>query len=394
MDLGELAVELEDTLNLRQDGAVSEEDWLFVPDDSIDKSPASKASEEKQNLEKWLRGAVEKVDFRTRSALSRRLEKKKRRADKEKRLRNNNNLESSLSMIEEVSSESGPMSDREQRMRPREKENMAARKAISEASVCSDDEVEDEEDDDEYFDAPSTPKKTPQLANLARNHAKQLLPGGILLRPGISQALAETNGPTTKSVGVAKGPRRNARTIQQQTRRQIQMQLEEDEGVQNEVLVEWRDLGDIERRAKEQERELQMELMRDRCQRLGNTIRETHTGGTATTTSRSRPDSDSSSTSSILSGANASGCNALSHSHLATSKSVDFRSSSGHIADHSSIASSRSNEGSLADLSCSPSPSASPHNSWEDRHSFAHPEKVKKQSLPSRPEQMDDEECF
>uniref|UniRef100_A0A914GXR4 Uncharacterized protein n=2 Tax=Globodera rostochiensis TaxID=31243 RepID=A0A914GXR4_GLORO len=393
MDLGELAVELEDTLNLRQDEAVSEEDWLFVPDDSIDKSSASKASEEKQNLEKWLRGAVEKVDFRTRSALSRRLEKKKRRADKEKRLRNNNNLESSLSMIEEVSSESGPMSDREQRMRPREKENMAARKAISEASVCSDDEVEDEEDDDEYFDAPSTPKKTPQLANLARNHAKQQLPGGILLRPGIGQALAETNRSTTKSVGVAKGLRRNARTIQQQTRRQIQMQLEEDEGVQDEVLIEWRDLGDIERRAKEQERELQMELMRDRCQRLGNTIRETHTGGTATT-SRSRPDSDSSSTSSVLSGANAPG-------------------SSGHIADHSSIASSRSNEGSLADLSCCSENLNQPPNSrlplprrptipgktgiplpTPKRTPKMSIVQVKKQSSPSGPEQMDDDECF
>jgi hypothetical protein len=84
---------------------------------------------------------------------------KERIKDKEKR---RNNMESSLSMIEEASGESGPLSDREQRRRPRgEKENMAQRKCVSEAGgICSEDE-EEEDDDEEYFDAPSSPKKLP-----------------------------------------------------------------------------------------------------------------------------------------------------------------------------------------------------------------------------------------
>lgn len=88
--------------------------------------------------------------------------------DKEKR---RNNKESSLSMIEEVSSESGPLSDREQTRRPREKENMAQRKCISEASIDSNDDEDDE--DEEYFDAPSTPKKLPLIG---RNPAGQQSP--------------------------------------------------------------------------------------------------------------------------------------------------------------------------------------------------------------------------
>jgi hypothetical protein len=77
--------------------------------------------------------------------------------------------------IEEMSGESGPLSDREQQRRPRgEKENMASRKAISEAGLGSEDEDDDEEEDeDEYFDAPSTPKKLP-LAG--RNPAAQQSP--------------------------------------------------------------------------------------------------------------------------------------------------------------------------------------------------------------------------
>jgi len=96
--------------------------------------------------------------------------------DKEKR---RNNMENSLSMIEEVSNESGPMSDREQQRnrRPREKENMAARKAISEASIDSNDDYEDEEDDEEYFDAPSTPKKLPFGRNLAAQQSPRKIRG-------------------------------------------------------------------------------------------------------------------------------------------------------------------------------------------------------------------------
>ncbi|KAL3118023.1 hypothetical protein niasHT_005266 [Heterodera trifolii] len=409
MDLSDLAVEFEDSLNLRHEGAVSEEDWLFGPEDGTDTSAAVKTTEEKQNLDKWLRGAVEKVDFRTRSALSRRLEKKKRKADKEKRLKCGNNAENSLSMIEEVSNESGPMSDREQRTRPREKENMAARKAISEASVCS----EDEEDEEEYFDAPSTPKKTQQLTNsVVRNNCKQQSPGRIMPKMGNNrQTLLGTNGGTPKGIG-HKGPKRNARTIPS-TKRQLPMQQEEEDGSgQDEVLVEWRDLSDIERRAKEQERELQLELMRSRCQRLGNACREVHVGTPAT---RPRPDSDSSSTSSVLSGGNGSGAAAYiqPHSHLATSKSVDFRSSSGHVADHSSVASSRSNEGSLADLSCCSDSLNQPPNSrlplprrptipGKTGIPLPTPKKTPKMSVVQMGkrsphlgfEQLDDEECF
>ena len=88
-------------------------------------------------------------------------------------------MENSLSMIEEVSNESGPMSDREQQRnrRPREKENMAARKAISEASIDSNDDYEDEEDDEEYFDAPSTPKKLPFGRNLAAQQSPRKIRG-------------------------------------------------------------------------------------------------------------------------------------------------------------------------------------------------------------------------
>lgn len=48
------------------------ETWLFSPTGE-DKT---KSKEEEENLEKWLKGAVEKVDYHTRSALSRKLEKK------------------------------------------------------------------------------------------------------------------------------------------------------------------------------------------------------------------------------------------------------------------------------------------------------------------------------
>jgi hypothetical protein len=81
-------------------------------------------------------------------------------------------------MIEEVSGESGPLSDREQQRRPPgEKENMAKRKCISEASIDSNDEDEEE---DEYFDAPSTPKKLPLIGRnpVAQQSPRKIRNGG------------------------------------------------------------------------------------------------------------------------------------------------------------------------------------------------------------------------
>lgn len=54
-----------------------EETWLIEPSDmSADFSQTISETNEDEDLKKWLEGAVKKVDFRTRSALSRRLEKK------------------------------------------------------------------------------------------------------------------------------------------------------------------------------------------------------------------------------------------------------------------------------------------------------------------------------
>lgn len=80
MDFDKLTFEL-DKLNLLQlDGENGESDlmnpetWLFSPEEKT--TTSGKGKEEEQNLEKWLKGAVDKVDYRTRSALSRKLEKK------------------------------------------------------------------------------------------------------------------------------------------------------------------------------------------------------------------------------------------------------------------------------------------------------------------------------
>uniref|UniRef100_A0A914L113 Uncharacterized protein n=1 Tax=Meloidogyne incognita TaxID=6306 RepID=A0A914L113_MELIC len=316
MDFDKLATEL-DKLNLLQlegEDLNDPETWLFNP------TPESPRTKEDESLDKWLKGAVEKVDFRTRSALSRRLEKKKRKVDKEKR---RNNMENSLSMIEEVSNESGPMSDREQQRnrRPREKENMAARKAISEASIDSNDDYEDEEDDEEYFDAPSTPKKLP----FGRNLAAQQSP-------------------------------RKIRGVNTTPRNPKDMKKVKLENVKEESPTEWKNLGDIQRRAKEQEKELQLELMKSRRDWITTTSNKASTN--VNTSSRSRQNSTSSSASSIISGhhnniTNKNTNNSAQSCTISTSKSVDFRSKSSSVknCDQISIASSRSNEGSLADLS-------------------------------------------
>uniref|UniRef100_A0A914M7J4 Uncharacterized protein n=1 Tax=Meloidogyne incognita TaxID=6306 RepID=A0A914M7J4_MELIC len=316
MDFDKLATEL-DKLNLLQlegEDLNDPETWLFNP------TPESPRTKEDESLDKWLKGAVEKVDFRTRSALSRRLEKKKRKVDKEKR---RNNMENSLSMIEEVSNESGPMSDREQQRnrRPREKENMAARKAISEASIDSNDDYEDEEDDEEYFDAPSTPKKLPFGRNLAAQQSPRKI-RGINTTP------------------------RNPKDL-----KKVKL-----ENVKEESPTEWKNLGDIQRRAKEQEKELQLELMRSR--RDWQTTTSNKASINVNTSSRSRQNSTSSSASSIISGHynnnnNKNTNNSAQSCTISTSKSVDFRSKSSSVknCDQISIASSRSNEGSLADLS-------------------------------------------
>uniref|UniRef100_A0A915MGB8 Uncharacterized protein n=1 Tax=Meloidogyne javanica TaxID=6303 RepID=A0A915MGB8_MELJA len=316
MDFDKLATEL-DKLNLLQlegEDLNDPETWLFNP------TPESPRTKEDESLDKWLKGAVEKVDFRTRSALSRRLEKKKRKVDKEKR---RNNMENSLSMIEEVSNESGPMSDREQQRnrRPREKENMAARKAISEASIDSNDDYEDEEDDEEYFDAPSTPKKLP----FGRNLAAQQSP-------------------------------RKIRGVNTTPRNPKDMKKVKLENVKEESPTEWKNLGDIQRRAREQEKELQLELMKSRRDWQTTTSNKASTN--VNTSSRSRQNSTSSSASSIISGhhnniTNKNTNNSAQSCTISTSKSVDFRSKSSSVknCDQISIASSRSNEGSLADLS-------------------------------------------
>ncbi|CAK5088546.1 unnamed protein product [Meloidogyne enterolobii] len=317
MDFDKLATEL-DKLNLLQlegEDLNDPETWLFNP------TPESPRTKEDESLDKWLKGAVEKVDFRTRSALSRRLEKKKRKVDKEKR---RNNMENSLSMIEEVSNESGPMSDREQQRnrRPREKENMAARKAISEASIDSNDDYEDEEDDEEYFDAPSTPKKLPFGRNLAAQQSPRKI-RGINTTP------------------------RNPKDL-----KKVKL-----ENVKEESPTEWKNLGDIQRRAKEQEKELQLELMKSRRD-WQTTTTSNKASINVNTSSRSRQNSTSSSASSIISGhynnnTNKNTNNSAQSCTISTSKSVDFRSKSSSVknCDQISIASSRSNEGSLADLS-------------------------------------------
>ncbi|KAF7638908.1 hypothetical protein Mgra_00001718 [Meloidogyne graminicola] len=308
MDFDKLATEL-DKLNLFQlenEDLNDPETWLFTP------TPDSPKTKENESLDKWLKGAVDKVDFRTRSALSRRLEKKKRKVDKEKR---RNNMESSLSMIEEVSSESGPLSDREQRYsrRPREKENMSARKAISEASIDSNDDYEDEEEEEEYFDAPSTPKKLPFGRNLTQQSPRKI---------------------------------RVVNTVPKSSKDTKKVKLE---NVKEETPTEWKNLGDIERRAKEQERELQLELMKSQRD-WQKTVKKT--SNASFTISRSRHDSTSSSASSVISGQYNKN-NPSQSCTISTSKSVDFRNNLSSVknCDQISLGSSRSNEGSLADLS-------------------------------------------
>lgn len=57
-----------------------EETWLIAPSDiSSDFNQSITESNESENLNEWLEGAVKKVDFRTRSALTRRLEKKSKK---------------------------------------------------------------------------------------------------------------------------------------------------------------------------------------------------------------------------------------------------------------------------------------------------------------------------
>jgi hypothetical protein len=77
MDFDKLTQELDKLtfLQLGDDNGTNDaETWLFDP--APEASAAKSKEEEEQNLEKWLKGAVDKVDFRTRSALSRKLEKK------------------------------------------------------------------------------------------------------------------------------------------------------------------------------------------------------------------------------------------------------------------------------------------------------------------------------
>jgi hypothetical protein len=75
MNFDKLSSELDklSLLQIEENDLNDPETWLFTPSSTDNKE---KAAKEEENLEKWLKGAVEKVDFRTRSALSRRLEKK------------------------------------------------------------------------------------------------------------------------------------------------------------------------------------------------------------------------------------------------------------------------------------------------------------------------------
>jgi hypothetical protein len=73
MDFDKLTLEL-DKINFIGENELNDpETWLFNPTPTEGKEAIK---EEEENLEKWLKGAVDKVDFRTRTALCRKLEKK------------------------------------------------------------------------------------------------------------------------------------------------------------------------------------------------------------------------------------------------------------------------------------------------------------------------------
>lgn len=75
-DVNRLSMDLNE-LTLTQTNGFDEETWLIEPpSDENKQSVEAQSVSEDEDLDRWLEGAVKKVDFRTRSALSRRLEKK------------------------------------------------------------------------------------------------------------------------------------------------------------------------------------------------------------------------------------------------------------------------------------------------------------------------------
>ncbi|KAI1724673.1 hypothetical protein Ddc_05920 [Ditylenchus destructor] len=107
-----------------------EETWLTGPENGTDNTDGD------EDLGKWLQGAVRKVDFRTRSALSRRLEKKKQKHET-KELRGTKDF--NLAAIEECDSDREKHKEQRRTLSVRQQNNIMGT----------------DEDDDLFFDAPS-----------------------------------------------------------------------------------------------------------------------------------------------------------------------------------------------------------------------------------------------
>nr|CAD2194141.1 unnamed protein product [Meloidogyne enterolobii] len=295
MDFDKLATEL-DKLNLLQlegEDLNDPETWLFNP------TPESPRTKEDESLDKWLKGAVEKVDFRTRSALSRRLEKKSWLVT---------NLDLCLIVNNSV--------------------------------------IEGLEKKKIWLHVKQLVKLV--LIQMMIMKMRRMMRNILMLRAHQKKL------PFGRNLAAQQSPRK-IRGINTTPRNPKDLKKVKLENVKEESPTEWKNLGDIQRRAKEQEKELQLELMKSR--RDWQTTTSTKASINVNTSSRSRQNSTSSSASSIISGHYNNNTNKNTNSAqsctISTSKSVDFRSKSSSVknCDQISIASSRSNEGSLADLS-------------------------------------------
>uniref|UniRef100_A0A915DHD7 Uncharacterized protein n=1 Tax=Ditylenchus dipsaci TaxID=166011 RepID=A0A915DHD7_9BILA len=284
---------------------------------------------DEEDLNKWLAGAVKKVDFRTRSALTRRLDKKKQKHENKDRTKSK--MDTLLDMIEEVSNESNSERDKQRdrglspKIRVQQKQQNIVQSSMKASySDCTDSFVEDE--DDLFYDAAS---EQPQIHRTAES----------FVTPSEHHHTAQSSAASTKanhdgpklSVGSMTTPRRNGPATR--SLRKSYSHFEEGQTNGSNALFsspQHMNMTELERRAKEQEQELKMELMsymqHDRLYPRSN-------GDTAS--QHSRPNSSSS--------------NSSANPVIATSKSVDFRSVASSV--NSEMSSSRSNDGSISDLS-------------------------------------------
>jgi hypothetical protein len=297
---------------------MDEETWLI----SSPNQPDLQNEKDSEELEHWLQGAAKKIDFQTRSALSRRLQKRKMKKEAATTARLSQVVDKALEKIEETSAENGSDSPRNKSV---ERTNQS--------------KEESDSDNEIFFDAHSdgantsntTGKNIPlplsEKLNVVMEQDEKLIRSTDSLTKSYSydQTTPIGSQPSTangRPIQEWKTPTSRQDTNGYSTRQTQERLPRESIYVTPPTDGQPQDLQEIERRAKQQEEELHMELLNLRRDRVCSSQSDR--------TPQSRPTSSSSTSSSV--------------NPLTTSRSVDFRTAN-------CMSLPRSADGSLSDLS-------------------------------------------